>query len=287
MRAEDLPRVEDDGPQAPLRQQAQGVHRGRARRRARREVEDALHEPLADALERRKERGHGLARARGRLRQDHALVPDGQIDLLRQLPLARAVGRKGEGQRAHFRGQRRPAAREPVQPGEVRPHIALELLRERLTRVRAHKARDFAVRQAEVRHADLERGQVLRLAEHVRVAFRLRPVQGRGLRRRAIERGLDLLHAAQAVHAVRAAEHRQAHGLALRAEAQRHLVAHALLLDALQALVPAHALEQALGRGAGRKVARPQRILHHRVHRSARRRLLQRSNPLFSDVEWV
>ena len=42
-----------------------------------------------------------------------------------------------------------------------------------------------------------------------------------------------------------------------------------------------------LGRGAGRKVARPQRILHHRVHRSARRRLLQRSNPLFSDVEWV
>ena len=179
------------------------------------------------------------------------LSPDGQIDLLRQLPLARAVGRKGEGQRAHLRGQRRPAAREPVQPGEVRPHIALELLRERLTRVRAHKARDLAVRQAEVRHADLERGQVLRLAEHVRVALRLRPVQGRGLRRRALERGLDLLHAAQAVHAVRAAEHRQAHGRALRAEAQRHLVAHALLLDALQALVPAHALEQALGEASG------------------------------------
>ena len=136
--------VECDGAQRAVRQQPKRVECCPAGCRPRREVKDALHKALADALERGKQRGQRLARAGGRLRQQHLLVPDGAENLRRQLPLSRAVLREGESQRLHLQSDFRAVRRQLVQMCKIGADIAVKPLGQHRVRQAAGKAHYFA-----------------------------------------------------------------------------------------------------------------------------------------------
>ena len=250
-----------------------GGQRAAPARRARRQEDGAAAKPLPDAPQRRIQRGHRLADARGRLRKEPLALAQGDVHVRRKPALPRPVCLKGKrqaGQRRVPRGAARELLFFPCGGGGAQA-FKLRAQRRRVPLLFIG-GEPFAAR-IHVEHAQADARLRLTGAEHVPVHRRLRHVRGH---ERLIRRAqLDLLDHRRAVRArkdaVRAARDAQHERLAQVVGAERHLAAIRRLLRArLPPAVGYGALLHALrGVARRRQVVRVQRRLHHRAHAHA------------------
>ena len=259
-------------------EQVHRVHGAAPARGARGQEHRAAAFALANGPERRIQRRHRLADARGRLRKEPLSVPKGDVHVRREFPLTRAVRPEGERQVFKRRIPRLPPRELPFLPGAGRRAERLKLRAQALPAWLLLVHRQRAAARVHIQHPQADRLHLrLITQQHVAVHRRLRPVRRN---ERLIRRTqLDLLDHCHAVlpqeDAVRAAANVQRQRFSLVVGGQRHFLSvFALLRAALPGAVRDRALLHPL-RAARRRgqVALVQRRLHHGAHADAHNRL--------------